>query len=60
MHVGPLEWEPCANFIKRRFQSLAGEREIYCHFTVATDTDNIKPVWQDIRGVIIKKAMNVF
>ena len=31
-----------------------GPRECYCHFTTATDTDNVRIVFEDVHNMIIK------
>lgn len=31
-----------------------GPRECYCHFTIATDTNNVRIVFEDVHNMIIK------
>ncbi len=55
--LGPMDWEPCANYIKQQFLGMAQKRSIYVHLVVAIQTDNVKLIWQDIRNVLIKQII---
>jgi len=54
---GPLEWESCANYVKRKFFDASEGREIFVHFVVAIATDSVKLVWNDIRTMLLGRAM---
>lgn len=44
---------------RSRFHSKEnGAREVYYHFTVATDTSNIRKVFNDVHDMILMENMN--
>ena len=57
---GGNDADAAMEFIKLKFQaqSKAVERDIFCHFTVATDTENIERVWNDSREIIIRRNLS--
>ena len=57
---GPNTFEECADYIKMKFEDLnkrKGQKEIYTHFTCATDTSNIQFVFDAVVDVIIKNNL---
>ena len=46
--------EPSFNYVAF---DAAGKREIYVHFIVAVATDNVRLVWNDIRSMLLGRAM---
>jgi len=56
---GPNTCEKASEFIKNQFLALNenSSRSIYTHITIATDTENMKLVFSDIRNVIIQKVL---
>lgn len=61
--VGP-EKDPdrALDFIKDMFfqQNNNGKRSMFSHRTCATDTDNIKKVFQDVKTAILDLHLNQF
>ena len=62
MHLpsGPNNFDDAKNYIRQRFEALNKKRdkkEIYTHFTCATDTGNIRFVFDAVTDVIIKKHL---
>jgi hypothetical protein len=57
---GPAgDFESAVNFIRQKFLSLnKEERQVYSHVTCATDTRNIKNVFDNVKEIIIKDALN--
>jgi guanine nucleotide-binding protein G(i) subunit alpha len=53
------DWEAASNFIKDKFISLNREdqKEIFPHITCATDTDNIKNVFDNVKEIILKQNL---
>ena len=59
-YVGPSTEEGCRNFIKERFYELCSQnrrKDLYSHFTCATDTRNIGFVFNAVSDVIVKRNM---
>lgn len=59
-YVGPNTYNDAAAYIQERFESVNKNRktkEVYTHFTCATDTNNIHYVFDDVIDIILK---NVF
>ena len=56
---GALEVEPTSNYIQNIFKKLPKNQNkpFYPHVTVATDTKNIKHVFDAVRDIIFQKAM---
>jgi GTPase SAR1 family protein len=50
------DYDKALKFIQNAFLSLNREegKTIYCHFTCATDTDNIKNVFDNVKDIILK------
>lgn len=55
----PKDWEAAAGFIEEKFKSLNREdqKEIFTHITCATDTDNIKNVFDNVKEIILKENL---
>ncbi|XP_068205889.1 guanine nucleotide-binding protein G(i) subunit alpha [Palaemon carinicauda] len=59
-YTGSNTYEEAANYIRMRFESLnkrKDQKEIYTHYTCATDTNNIKFVFDAVTDVIIKNNL---
>lgn len=57
---GANSYEDASRFIQNRFENLTGSekgKDIYSHFTCATDTNNIQFVFDAVTDVIIKTAL---
>lgn len=58
--AGPNTYEEAANYIRKKFENLnkrKDQKEIYTHFTCATDTGNIQFVFDAVTDVIIKNNL---
>lgn len=59
-YAGTNNYEDASRFIQNRFENLTGSekgKDIYSHFTCATDTNNIQFVFDAVTDVIIKTAL---
>jgi len=59
-YTGPDRYEEAARYIQMQFEDLnkrKESKEIYTHFTCATDTSNIQFVFDAVTDVIIKKNL---
>lgn len=59
-YEGPNTYEDAAAYIKMKFENQnkqKGTKEIYTHFTCATDTNNIQFVFDAVTDVIIKNNL---
>lgn len=58
-YPGPDTFDAGTNYIKDRFVELNDNRAklIYAHLTCATDTDNIKVVFNAVRDIILNKTL---
>ena len=57
---GANTYDEAGAYIQVQFENLnsrKGEKEIYCHFTCATDTNNIQFVFDAVTDVIIKNNL---
>lgn len=57
---GPNTYEDAGNYIKVQFLDLNMRRdvkEIYSHMTCATDTENVKFVFDAVTDIIIKENL---
>ncbi len=60
LRVGPNTYDDAKNYIKQRFELLNQQnqkKEIYTHFTCATDTGNIRFVFDAVTDVIVRKHL---
>ncbi|CAB0039577.1 unnamed protein product [Trichogramma brassicae] len=58
---GPNTFEACASYIQMKFEDLNNRKEqkqIYSHFTCATDTSNIQFVFDAVTDVIIQNNLS--
>lgn len=63
--AGPNTYDDAKNYVRERFQALNKKRDrkdnkmkvIYTHFTCATDTGNIRFVFEAVTDVIIRKHL---
>lgn len=58
--TGPNTYEDAGNYIKVQFLDLNMRRdikEIYSHMTCATDTENVKFVFDAVTDIIIKENL---
>ncbi|KAF8562425.1 hypothetical protein P879_11046 [Paragonimus westermani] len=56
-YKGLNNYDEASQYIRRRFESLSGQskaKDVYAHFTCATDTNNIQFVFDAVTDVIIK------
>ena len=55
MPTGPQEFDAASNYIQAQFEAKnkSTTKDIYCHTTCATDTDNIQFVFDAVTDVII-------
>lgn len=60
LSTGPNTYEDAGNYIKVQFLELNMRRdvkEIYSHMTCATDTQNVKFVFDAVTDIIIKENL---
>lgn len=58
-YKGPKQDELAAmKFIEDWFMDIAPPRKIYTHFTCATDTENIKKVFNDVKLSVLKENLD--
>jgi len=58
--LGPNTFEDAGNYIKKQFLDLNSrkeDKEIYSHLTCATDTQNVKFVFDAVTDIIIKENL---
>ncbi len=57
--LGPNTYDDAKNYIKQKFELLnqSQKKEIYTHFTCATDTGNIRFVFDAVTDVIVRKHL---
>lgn len=59
-YKGANTYEDASSYIREKFESLnrrKDQKEIYTHFTCATDTNNIQFVFDAVTDVIIKNNL---
>ena len=59
-YVGPNTYQDACAYIQEKFESRNENRmkkEIYTHFTCATDTDNIHFVFDDVIDIVIRSTV---
>lgn len=58
-YTGPNEYEPARNYMAEKFRSqYARGKELYHHFTCATDTNQIKVVLISVNDTILRKNLS--
>nr|XP_023026305.1 G protein alpha i subunit [Leptinotarsa decemlineata] len=61
-YTGPNTYQDASSYIKMKFENLnkrKDQKEIYTHFTCATDTSNIQFVFDAVTDVIIKNNLKM-
>eukprot|EP00698_Gefionella_okellyi_P014470 TRINITY_DN4013_c1_g5_i1.p1 TRINITY_DN4013_c1_g5~~TRINITY_DN4013_c1_g5_i1.p1 ORF type:complete len:157 (+),score=32.19 TRINITY_DN4013_c1_g5_i1:649-1119(+) len=58
-YAGGEDYTQAADFIRQQFMKLIRNpsKELYCHFTCATDTRNIRHVFEDVRDIITQQKL---
>lgn len=59
-YEGGKDWEKASQFIKKKFLACVDkqkEKQVYCHFTTATDTSNIEFVFNACKDVLLQKLL---
>ncbi|CAH8503232.1 unnamed protein product [Heterobilharzia americana] len=59
-YIGGNNYEEASEYIRSRFENLntrSGSKDVYSHFTCATDTSNIQFVFDAVTDVIIKNNL---
>jgi len=59
-YKGGLDFDKASAFITEKFKSLnksAEQKQVYPHITCATDTQNIKFVFNAVKNIILHKAL---
>jgi hypothetical protein len=58
--AGGLEYEPGLEFIRERYfeRNSNPNKQIYCHVTEGTNTENIRFVWKSTRHIILEQAVH--
>jgi GTPase SAR1 family protein len=58
-YKGSGDYATCCQYMENKFkeQNLNPKRQIYCHFTCATDTTNVRAVFNDVKHIILTKAI---
>jgi len=54
-YTGPNEYDPAAEYIQAQFvaKNKSTQKEVYCHHTCATDTQNVQFVFDAVTDVRI-------
>jgi hypothetical protein len=57
---GVQSYETCSEYIRERFleKNKKPSRQIFPHFSCATDTGNIKHIWQSMKSIIVNDALD--
>jgi guanine nucleotide-binding protein G(o) subunit alpha len=57
---GPNDYESASEYIKHEYKALnrSGGKEIYCHLTCATDTQNVQFVLAAVTDIIITNSLS--
>jgi len=58
-YTGGKNYDPAADYIKKMFlaQNENEKKMIYCHFTCATDTDNILVVFNAVKDIVLNQTL---
>lgn len=59
-YAGDNSYESACEFMQEQFESRNRnpDKQIYTHITCATDTDNIRVVFNAVKDIIIRKSLN--
>ncbi len=49
--------EEASKYVEEEFQKISGEKQIYTHFTTATDTKNVDRVFESCMDIVFKLNM---
>ncbi len=52
--IGKPSMEETRKYVEEAFQKISGEKEIYSHFTTATDTKNVDRVFESCMDIVFK------
>lgn len=60
-YKGPADYQAASEHILDRFRALSHDpdKNIYCHFTNATDTDLFKITMESVQETIIQRSLNL-
>ena len=58
-YQGPQEFEPASQFMLHKFVSLnqSETKQVYSHFTCATDTNNVRFVMSAVNDIIVRNNL---
>jgi hypothetical protein len=58
-HTGANTYEEASEYIKSKYEALnrSPDKQIYTQFTCATDTDNVKFVFNAVTDIIIQNNL---
>lgn len=58
-YTGPNTYDACTAFVKLQFENRQKDRQkqIYTHFTCATDTSNMKVVFNAVKDIVIRRSL---
>eukprot|EP00761_Pharyngomonas_kirbyi_P014571 gb/GECH01014601.1/.p1 GENE.gb/GECH01014601.1/~~gb/GECH01014601.1/.p1 ORF type:complete len:359 (+),score=84.59 gb/GECH01014601.1/:1-1077(+) len=58
-YEGGCNYDAAIEFLEQKFRELdkSNQREIYTHVTCATDTDNIKKVFDDVKSILLHSIL---
>jgi guanine nucleotide-binding protein G(i) subunit alpha len=61
-YQGPNTYEDASAYIEKKFQAMNKnpERTIYSHFTCATDTGNVRVVFNAVQDIILQTVVGTF
>jgi len=59
LYDGPQEYEAAVGFIQDQFESKKSSpsTQIYTHITCATDKNNMRNVFNDVKDIVIRKSL---
>eukprot|EP01130_Rhizamoeba_saxonica_P019242 TRINITY_DN9896_c0_g1_i1.p1 TRINITY_DN9896_c0_g1~~TRINITY_DN9896_c0_g1_i1.p1 ORF type:complete len:345 (-),score=102.18 TRINITY_DN9896_c0_g1_i1:54-1088(-) len=56
-YEGDNSFEDACEFIEDKFVEINPDKDIYPHVTCATDTGNVKVVWEAVQDIILRQAL---
>jgi len=57
-YSGEQSYEPAIQYISSQFTSKAPAKKIYIHATCATDTQNVRIIWNTIKKIFLEEVIN--
>ena len=60
-YTGPNEYDAASEYVREQFENQnkhSGTKEIYTHFTCATDTGNVRFVFDAVSDVLMRKILD--